>query len=175
MICYITSQTAITDFFNKIHNVPKPSEYSKEWSISIGLKDDSNLSRFTRLLQEMGFIDEEYKPTIIWDKFRADFNDGLNLGVRNAYSELFTLLGNPFDLEREKEVKKWFKRKMSDKNNATVDFAISTFNILCSLVGSFKNEVDDIYIKKILTKAIEKTRIRRKIKEEFLISQSIFK
>lgn len=149
MFVYITSVPKINSFFEIISQVPKPPKYSTEWAIRAGVKKDSNTGRFTKLLEEMKLIDDEGTPTALWDSLRGDKSEAIGIGVKNAYSTLFTLLGDPCNPDKRDIVEKNFYTEMSDKDKRVIRYAINTFYTLCEM-GSLTTEIAQAPVKQVI-------------------------
>jgi len=129
---YALAPDAFRDFMRRLRTVGKPDSVDKKYLASLGFKS-SNHRQFPTVLQFVGLLDEQRRPT---DRYRAlrEGDEGrrkLAAYVREAYADLFKLYA---DADRkDMEALRNFFRARTELGDRAVGAMAVTFQVLCGL------------------------------------------
>jgi hypothetical protein len=131
---YIVVTGKINDFFQKVvQNEKIPVKATVMWLEAVGYKS-KNDRRFILILKDLGFIDDNSKPTDRWINYR-DTNKAaeiMKIAIEEAYKELYIVFDEPHT-KGDEELRNVIKTKRMDIGTATIRMVILTYRALYSL------------------------------------------
>jgi len=140
---YSTVPGKIEQFFTKIKQVGKPEQATNKWITMIGFKSSNDRS-LIRVLQFLGFIDANHRPTEIWRNYRnSDHSKVLAKAIISSYGDLYKLYPNAHEKNSE-DLSNYF-RGLTNASEQVISKAVSTFSSLCELADfSYEKGVEKL-------------------------------
>ena len=137
---YSLKTGSFSAYFDAIHGAEVPDRFSAAFLTDLGF-DQTNDRQFLGVLKDMQFINDDGKPTQRYIDFldKSESSKIIAAGVRDAFSELFTINKKAQDMDLESlkgKLKVLYKGKKSD---LTVERIAKTFLALCEL-GDFSSK-----------------------------------
>jgi hypothetical protein len=135
---YTLKLGAIPEYFETIQNAEPPDRFSHSFLRNLGFKSTNDRSLIS-ILKEIGFLDENGAPTERYYKYldESQSQKVLAQGIKEAYSELFQVNRQAFELSNG-DIKNKLKTLYSgDKSNQVIGRIASTFIYLCK-IADFK-------------------------------------
>lgn len=131
---YMTgSFTKIPQYFETMLTAKAPEKFTTKFMADLGFTS-SNDRQFVNVLKAIGFLDDSGTPTERYFKFldQSRSKQMVAEGVREAYSDLFSLNISAQSMTREEVIGKFKTLTNGSKENATIGHMASTFINLCA-------------------------------------------
>jgi len=123
---------AIAAYLDAMKNAEAPERFSSKFLQDLGFTS-SNDRLFVGILKDLGFIDQDGKPTDRYyeflDKERSD--KILAIGIREAFSDLFSVNKNAHELSIEETYNKLRTLYKGAKKDTVIKHISRTFVSLC--------------------------------------------
>lgn len=128
---YTTVTGKISTLFEKIKQVGQPDKVTLTWLKSVGFTSTNDRS-LVALLKFVDFLDDSGSPTARWLDYRgANGEQVLAEGIRQGYSELFTIYPNAFS-QSDQDLQSFFSTR-TKAGKQVVDKTVTTFKNLCKI------------------------------------------
>lgn len=133
-VSYTPSPSALKTLLLAVIQKGVPNEVSDAYLLQSGLqKDDKgapsqNAKRTRNVIQKMGLIDEDYKPTNLWTKSRSERKEAFLEGLEKLYPNDNSALSS-YESATDEELFDFFKGG-SGLGDQTVKICVSTFNTI---------------------------------------------
>lgn len=129
---YLVAYTRLKPFLAKIQTVGMPSVVDKKWRTTIGY-GSPNDGRMLPLIEFIGFIDGNGKPTDHWQAYRSisRAKQVMAQGVREGYGDLFHTYPDAYSRSNA-ELADYF-RSASGSGDATINRMVTAFRLLCEM------------------------------------------
>lgn len=131
---YMTgSFTKIPQYFETMLTAKAPEKFTTKFMADLGFTS-SNDRQFVNVLKAIGFLDDSGTPTERYFRFldQSCSKQMVAEGVREAYSDLFSLNIAAQSMTREEVIGKFKTLTNGSKENATIGHMASTFINLCA-------------------------------------------
>jgi hypothetical protein len=127
---YTMNVGGVAKFLKHIRDSGVPSKVTVAYLQSVGFRS-SNDRRLIAVLKDIGFLDDQGRPTDSWRQYRGSGGKReLGRAIRTGYGELFDIY--PDAQTRDDEAITNFIRGHSEYGARVVGFALNTFRVLCA-------------------------------------------
>ncbi len=129
---YLVAHTRLKPFLAKIQSVGMPPVVDKKWRTTIGY-GNPNDGRMIPLIEFIGFIDGNGKPTDRWQAYRSisRARQVMAQGIREGYVDLFHTYPDAYS-RSDAELANYF-RSASGSGDATINRMVTAFRLLCEM------------------------------------------
>ena len=122
----------IPTYFETIINAQAPEKFTVKFLKDLGFTSSADL-QFINVLKSLGFLDDSGVPTEsyygLFDPTKA--KKAVAEGIKNAYSDLFTLNKNSQNMTKDELKGKFKSLTNGQKSDSTIKQMVSTFIALC--------------------------------------------
>lgn len=122
----------IPTYFETIINAQAPEKFTVKFLKDLGFTSSTDL-QFINVLKSLGLLDDSGVPTEsyyeLFDSTKT--KQVVAEGIKNAYSDLFTLNKNSQDMGKEELKGKFKSLTNGQKSDSTINQMVSTFIALC--------------------------------------------
>jgi len=122
-----------------VYKTDPPNFVDHDYLVSLGFKREVD-EGLMKLLLFLGFIDENGKPAILWEKFRERGQSSriLQEALKTSYHILFDEFPNAYQEDGSTLME--FFRKETGTSDPNVAYMILTFKVLCDQAGLTETE-----------------------------------
>jgi len=131
---YTQKPGAIPEYFQTIRKAEPPERFSHSFLQNLGFKSTNDRSLIS-ILKELGFLDENGAPTERYYEYLDETQSEkvLAQGIKEAYSDLFQVNKEAYELSNDAVKNKLKTLYSGDKSNQVIGRIASTFTSLCEI------------------------------------------
>lgn len=125
--------TKINSYFDTLMTAKAPEKFTIKFLENLGFKSSTD-RLFINVLKMLGFLDDTGSPTSRYFDFLDQSKSKLIVadGIKEAYSDLFELNVNAYQMQRSEVEGKFKTLTEGKKSQTTIQQMVSTFMALCA-------------------------------------------